>query len=694
MSDEESLDYSSILARWKRSELEEKEDASVLEPWERSDLRIGAGRQLCNIPAMQTNAHAVTVSDTEMVVWGERPHCYLFNIQSGQWRGLPPPLFNASRTRDIGAVCVDRVLYVVGALFAQENDVYGDELDLALSQSPNAPLLIYALELDNRKANWKEISSSPTTRVAYCNPTGDIDCRACMAAAKGSEIYIRGNLEFGCKEYGSDDEMNSDDLEGEGEYNYWDVLVFNTKTLLWKRLSPTRVDACDIIPGEDTLIWGNGDILDVKRGLSAPLPTPLDQTKIGEIKWCCNQNNTTTTLQNRFIVFVGDGAKEYDEERWKRASNAAIAFDWKTKRWFDLPRFKVARTGCSPAVVGRNLILTAGWEGIGGNKFSSMTEGYEVDIGIPWEKEKLLLMCFYGKAQRESEVSPACPLNKLEAGIFSHILRYLFQPFPSEERCKGSIFRIRDGATATGDSIKLQISILRDEKEFVVIHKPCNLRSVPGNARHKNLKYDPEMDSGKSDVGAGRERKRRKTANVDSKPEETRANSTPASEVRRAAQEAWILALESYLNDASSGSPVTSSAASSVHSSLICSVLHGLADSSHNSIPRKKELFIKYVFRNQKRLLGNVDSSVEMNVVAAEVHEQIQARMKEYMNLPKATSPEESALGQLETRHNVNTATGGNLFHVVHRLDCEVSNSLEVLKDALYPEFSFSMIFL
>ena len=93
--------------------------------------------------------------------------------------------------------------------------------------------------------------------------------------------------------------------------------------------------------------------------------------------------------------------------------------------------------------------------------------------GIGWEKEKLLLLCFRGKAQRkpkdkESTTRPRlktkrkpevssgiegtheqpCVLEELDAGIFAIILQYLFAPFPYEVECKGSIFAVEQKPTA------------------------------------------------------------------------------------------------------------------------------------------------------------------------------------------------------------------------------------------------------
>ncbi|KAG7346436.1 pseudouridine synthase [Nitzschia inconspicua] len=231
-----------------------------------------------------------------------------------------------------------------------------------------------------------------------------------------------------------------------------------------------------------------------------------------------------------------------------------------------------------------------------------------------------------------------------------------------------------------------KISIIHEEEEFVVINKPFNLRSVPGHAKNDTtLDEDVARQDGKNDK---RKRKRQQTSYSNDEPKDDEDSSRPEGNPRRTAQEAWVLALNSLPKDFAAISQVPSNL-SAEHSALMTRVVSDLVKSSHSSIPRKRNLFVKYIQRNQKRLLRGVSVSTptELDLVANELHEVIQARMKDYMNLPQATSPEESALGQLENLHGTRNVGGRGAFHVVHRLDCETSGVMVFAKSRAAASF-------
>lgn len=195
----------------------------------------------------------------------------------------------------------------------------------------------------------------------------------------------------------------------------------------------------------------------------------------------------------------------------------------------------------------------------------------------------------------------------------------------------------RTPVASTSTPRHMQISVLVDEKTFVVVDKPPNLRSVPGNA---------------SDPTDNNERKRKRTDSSD----HPAADEKP----RQKAYVSWVLALQSF----SSETGLVSST-----SAVIRKVLVALAQSSHSSIPRNRSKFAAYLKKNWKRLVGDAQASSVPESIAEDVHAILEARKDKFMNKPEATRPEESAKGQVET-------FGGKLcqYYVVHRLDCEVSH--------------------
>ena len=77
---------------------------------------------------------------------------------------------------------------------------------------------------------------------------------------------------------------------------------------------------------------------------------------------------------------------------------------------------------------------------------SVLPASLDIAPGIGWAKEKLLLLCFRGKARKKLTKSDdhrdRCLLEDLNGypGVFANILLYLFIPFPHEIECQGSIF--------------------------------------------------------------------------------------------------------------------------------------------------------------------------------------------------------------------------------------------------------------
>lgn len=174
----------------------------------------------------------------------------------------------------------------------------------------------------------------------------------------------------------------------------------------------------------------------------------------------------------------------------------------------------------------------------------------------------------------------------------------------------------------------LRIRILHEDASILVIDKPCNLRSVPGNVQM---------------TGSKRCREERMTA-----------------------QDAWIAALREFQGDIKDN--MTNAA---VHQWAI-----KLANSpSLVSIPRKLGPFLRYFQKNQARLLPEGVSQVsdhDAELLGTQVHFMLAERQRSLLNLPQATSHADSAFGQLILMGYSHDGRPANLF-VVHRLDCETS---------------------
>ena len=172
----------------------------------------------------------------------------------------------------------------------------------------------------------------------------------------------------------------------------------------------------------------------------------------------------------------------------------------------------------------------------------------------------------------------------------------------------------------------MRVRILHEDACFLVIDKPSNLRSVPGN------------------VTTGSKRCREK---------------------KRTSQEAWIDALEEFQGDDDKA--------------IDCSVYRWakkLANSqSLVSIPRKREPFLRYFQRNQARLVPEGEprgTNRSLEGLGVQLHAMLEERQRSLLNLPQTTCHEDSAFGQLILLGFAHERRPVNLF-VVHRLDCETS---------------------
>ena len=216
---------------------------------------------------------------------------------------------------------------------------------------------------------------------------------------------------------------------------------------------------------------------------------------------------------------------------------------------------------------------------------------------------------------------------------------------------------------------ELRIQLLYIDDDIIVLNKPCNLRSVPGHAIPSNDDNDDEIVP---------QTKRQKKCNITMSNEKKKKRIT--------AQEAWVQAIESFQINPIATTTTTTTTTDDHETNKeqdrnelmkeLCHVKH------KSSIPRKLKVFQKYCIRNF-HLTNNHNDTIQW------CHEEIQKRQIPLLNLPKATSLEESAYGQCQLVIRSNTTTN-NLFPtnnnnkekneglllVVHRLDCQTSGIL------------------
>jgi len=244
----------------------------------------------------------------------------------------------------------------------------------------------------------------------------------------------------------------------------------------------------------------------------------------------------------------------------------------------------------------------------------------------------------------------------------------------------------------------LAIRILYSDDDIVVIDKPCDLRSVPGNA---NSPPPEKVEIATDAVAIG--------------------DSINSTSQHMRPQEAWILAIKKMsLGDDNGGSTNISTEDAEVKE-----LIHNLGSTANPScVPRKLDTFVKYIHRNSKRLLPSFveinDEKVNdceprqkkqrtittrLNDIANMAYAEIQCHQKRLMNLPTPTEDWESAVGQLrmlgfgDHDHNIVTTVQGNnyntgkkchdctsqntgtMLYVVHRLDCQTSGVMVIARN-------------
>jgi tRNA pseudouridine32 synthase/23S rRNA pseudouridine746 synthase len=179
----------------------------------------------------------------------------------------------------------------------------------------------------------------------------------------------------------------------------------------------------------------------------------------------------------------------------------------------------------------------------------------------------------------------------------------------------------------------LLIMLIHQDEAIIVVHKPCNLRSVPGNAKASEERIN---ENGK---------RSRQTTNI-------------------SAQEAWVKAIESFAIDPNCDKRADDE--------LTCWIQKlALTTQNISGIPRQFTKFERYLQRSLNRLSKGVPPSADL---IRSLYDAIQSRQKTF--LPKQTAPELSAYGQVQQLLKSKTHKASTNLFVVHRLDCATSGVL------------------
>jgi hypothetical protein len=316
------------------------------------------------------------------------------------------------------------------------------------------------LDLDNLKIGWA-LRPMPVTRRNFCR----------SVVVGDRYIYVLANqyMKGMC-------------------FDAYDTYTGNWETNLKPNQFPRQKYSMTslAIPGEGTFIIVLGG-----TNFSYELESSVEAYHVETKKWSRlpdlpegfeDRNGCmVTSMGNRYVLVAG-GKLEIDHLPAKTA-NSVIALDWTTKEWLELPSLPEAQSNGAGAFVAgttNKWIVTGGWDE--NNERISRSVSLDMSLGIGWAKEKLLLLCFRGKAQK-TENEPACLLENLDAGTFANILLYLIVPFPHEiGKNNGSIFATMMEPPSSHNMkstahvakklrISLGRSLSRRDKEMVLIDR-------------------------------------------------------------------------------------------------------------------------------------------------------------------------------------------------------------------------------
>ena len=264
-----------------------------------------------------------------------------------------------------------------------------------------------------------------------------------------------------------------------------------------------------------------------------------------------------------------------------------------------------------------------------------------------------------------------------------------------------------------------RIQVLYSDDDIVVFEKPCNLRSVPGNAKsptdNENGAVAPPPSSTAATttttttttifMGTRKKRPRSPEIKEQESPQKIivplgadRNNSS--NTVRMTAAEAWKKAIETFVvrMDSKKQQQQQQQKRDEVD---VCLAQLGATEGSISSVPRKFKVFRRYIQRSQRRIFAycpvclwtkqdgkstcactqEVDdkhvggkSRHDVDMLTKQMFQRLQEKQRRLMNGPEPTRREESAFGQLEMLGYKSEADNPMpQLYPVHRLDCETS---------------------
>ena len=193
----------------------------------------------------------------------------------------------------------------------------------------------------------------------------------------------------------------------------------------------------------------------------------------------------------------------------------------------------------------------------------------------------------------------------------------------------------------------LRIQILYADEDIIVIDKPSNLRSVPGNADSTSCTRPNEGQP--------------------HHPSDSALSNT-LHKLKMSAADAWIKALGHW-------GEMTGPGVHDKEDRTISScdeVDHYIARLTKlHSIPRRFKVFRRFLEKNKLKIFH--DDEVHVESLSKVMFERIQNRQQDYLQKPAPTTNEESAYGQLILmNYGTGRSSQQDLF-IVHRLDMDTS---------------------
>ena len=201
----------------------------------------------------------------------------------------------------------------------------------------------------------------------------------------------------------------------------------------------------------------------------------------------------------------------------------------------------------------------------------------------------------------------------------------------------------------------LRIEVLHVDEDIIVLNKPPNLRSVPGNAD----KTDDHI---------------RKRARTD---EHTTIKPNNKQD-RKTVQDGWVVAIETC------GKECDDMEISQIEKEILKKLA---CLKNRRSIPRKYAAFVRFCTKNQRNLFTTTISNEEYNKIISECFKMLKMKYEKMSVRREPTPDKDSAMGQLRIL-GYEPDPYINPIRIVHRLDCETSGLMVFARN----EYSASLL--